>query len=336
MIVEASIIGGLYVLLRSLRSKPKSTPSSPKTPTTPGKTDPKTPTTPKPTPDPTSPKPKPKPTTPKPTPDGPKPIVVPKGASKWGTPIGAYTVVGDFANDNYIMIGKDCTWVVEGPSFRQPDATLAAEAPTLAGTLELEGGNNTAWGYIDYLERHGYDAQATAMMIVEAVSPMCASVGPQFWGEGMREWFKDLVGSIKSWRVGFGGEYDQDDEYNQVDNGGDVSCEELYVKAGEAYEFHVLATSAAGSEFVGYVAHGSAQARVIGLVHDYDGARNQLITCLLGKGASAAFEIHELIRIGGKTYTFYIWTKNGHSHHGERNSEAQARDAAHEWLEKNV
>lgn len=167
---------------------------------------------------PTKPKPDPKPTKPKGRGSGTLrgQQDYPPGGLIWGTPFGDYTVVGDPAfGDNFIMIGKDCTWVIEGPGFRPPNADIAIEADTLEQTLMLEDGTNTAWGFVDSLEGRGFDAKATVLEIATEVSPLCGSVGPDQWGDGgvsggMYGWFEDFMEAIDNWRAGieFGGEED--------------------------------------------------------------------------------------------------------------------------------
>lgn len=218
MILQAAVATLLFALLSANKSRKKTSPST-TPPAGPGR-----PTTPKPTPqspDPTGPTdpsiPKPKPT---PTPKPVVPRVVPPLNSRvWGEPTGEYWMLGKESDGNFLMIAKDCSWVVEGGDFRDPESDTATEAPTLAATLALPHGGgaghgrNSAWGYIDYLEDHGYDAVETAEEIVKSAAPMCASVGPQFWGDKMRAWYTNLVESIGVWRQGirFDGPFGHDE-----------------------------------------------------------------------------------------------------------------------------
>lgn len=115
-------------------------------------------------------------------------------------------------------------------------------------------------------------------------------------------------------------------------SGPGVTCDQLPVTPGEAYEIHIFATHATGDEYVGRF--GPSEITVVGLVNDYGGARDQLIQCVLGKGAFAVFEVHHLITEPGATvHTLEIWTKDGEVDGGRYESEAKARSAARARIE---
>jgi hypothetical protein len=193
-------------------AKPDPTKPDPTKPD-PTKPDPAKPTPkpkPKPTPtkpDPAKPTPKPKPKpTPTPTPKKPTPRVTDK---TWGNPQPGddYTQIGNsdlLGPDNYIIFAKDCSWVIEGHNFLPESSVVAIEDSTLAAVLDIYEGDypNTAWGFVDYLDGNGFDAESTAMEIVKEVAPMCASVGPSFWSPEVRDWYENLRNRIEAWREG--------------------------------------------------------------------------------------------------------------------------------------
>lgn len=213
MIFEASIAALLFALLSAGKTKKKKTSDTPTTPPRgQPKPDPKPqqpdkpgPKIPVPTPD------KPGPDKPKPTPDGPKPADPKRyqprpGDRIWGDPVGEYSMVGKFSDGNYILMSKDCAWVVEGPKFR--NESTAVEAATLAAALALPHGNgpghgrNSVWGFIDWLESQGTNSSDSAWEVATAVSPMCTSVGAEFWEQPMFDWHGDLSANIDAWRQG--------------------------------------------------------------------------------------------------------------------------------------
>jgi hypothetical protein len=207
MIVELAI-GALALALLSRGQKTSTSPSGPG----PG---PYRPPGPKPTPG--------APSGPKPTPGGPKPVTPsspPPGSRIFGVPSGPSSnaiVTGSLAKwGNWIMVAKDCSWVIEGPYLwhlpgREPSGSSSIESSTLESTLAIadgEGrGGNCIMGFIDYLESQDFDEAETAHQIVKEAAPMCAAAGPQFWSPQMRLWYENLRGRIEAWRAGipFGG-----------------------------------------------------------------------------------------------------------------------------------
>lgn len=205
MIAELSIAALVFAFLQAGKSKSK--PSSPTGPG-PGPYHPPGPTPQKPD----------GPQVPKPTPTGPKTITPtnpPPGSRIFGKPTGPVSgavVTGDLAHwGNWIMVAKDCSWVIEGPYLWHlpnlpPSGSSAIEADTLAATLAIpdgegRGGNNIE-GFLDALENAGMSVDEAAQQVVKEAAPQCAAVGPQFWAPAMRLWYQNLRGKIAVWREG--------------------------------------------------------------------------------------------------------------------------------------
>lgn len=193
-------------------------------------------------PDPTGPN-VPTPGGPKPTPGGPKPVSPsnpPSGSRVFGDPKGPLSsaiVTGDIVRGNWIMVAKDCSWVIEGPHLWHSAAGKIRneEAPNLVASLALGFANepNNLQGYIDYCDSTlGLDAAATAEKILGEAAPMCAAIGPQFWGKPLQRWYENLVGKIVTWR--------QVIPFKNLDKppvtAGKSNCHDYYVDASLSWE----------------------------------------------------------------------------------------------------
>jgi hypothetical protein len=242
--VLAAAVGGLFLASSASASSGGGgtvDPNAPRKPTTPKKPGGSTPggtdkPKPKPTPKPTPGKPKPKPPAAKPRTRGTGVITgpgdIPPGSYVWGTPSGAYHFIGDpLLTSNFIMIGDDCSWVIEGPDFRpiKSDGSLenkynsdivASGEPdlenSLAHTVAGYTTDNTVWAYTDYLKDVGYDTPQTIVKIVDEVIPPeygpnggmtfgCTSAPPDQWSsegtsDGMYGWFLNFVVKLSLWR----------------------------------------------------------------------------------------------------------------------------------------
>lgn len=114
---------------------------------------------------------------------------------------------------NRIWISPDCNYVVEGNRFMPlDDFDINAESPTKAGAtldeaLDLYGGDNSVWGYVDYLVEGNDEAGIkgiyndpvhVAWHILRDAAPACNEIDAEkYWGDGLYFWFQSLLERLK-------------------------------------------------------------------------------------------------------------------------------------------
>ena len=128
---------------------------------------------------------------------------------------------------NGLYVSVDCDYVIEGNLFWPTGSLSAVEAPTLEAVLAVSR-DNTVVGYLDYLiDTLGYrQPEQVAWKILEEASPMCASVDPAQWGEGLQAWYETFVARVSDYMeeatLLAGDDFDPDDDFDEFDDGPDL------------------------------------------------------------------------------------------------------------------
>ncbi len=134
---------------------------------------------------------------PKPAPGGSTTGTPPQGAS--------YTIPEDWDPIRGLWISPDCELVVEAPGWYCGSTGAGWQTPQVYGGFSCtaiehasyvdtmaEPGNGVA-GYVDFLIGAGWQPEDIAWQILTEVSPMCADLPTDMWGDGLWSWYQGFV-----------------------------------------------------------------------------------------------------------------------------------------------